>query len=76
VRGADTGRLDLAPREVIAKLESKVAVSVKNREVNARVINDGVRPVGSSAADLDKLFRGELALWAKVIREIGLKPAE
>ena len=35
-----------------------------------------VRPVGSSVADLDKLLRSELALWSKVIRDIGIKPAE
>ncbi|HTD91117.1 MAG TPA: tripartite tricarboxylate transporter substrate binding protein [Burkholderiales bacterium] len=64
------------PREVIAKLESNAAASVKDREVNARLIDDGVRPVGSSAADMDKLLKSELALWAKVIREIGIKPVE
>jgi tripartite-type tricarboxylate transporter receptor subunit TctC len=64
------------PREVITKLESNVAASVKDREINAQLINDGVRPVGSSANELDMLLKSELALWAKVIREIGIKPAE
>jgi tripartite-type tricarboxylate transporter receptor subunit TctC len=64
------------PREVIAKLESNVAASVKDRDINAQLINDGVRPVGSSAAELDKLLKSELALWGKVIPEIGIKPAE
>ena len=64
------------PREVIAKLESNVAASVKDRDVNAQLIGDGVRPVGSTAAELDKLLKSELALWAKVILEIGIKPAE
>ena len=64
------------PREVIAKLESSVAAAVKDREVNAQLINDGVRPVGSTAAELDKLIKSEFVLWAKVIKEIGIKPAE
>ena len=64
------------PREVIAKLESNVAASVKDRDITAQLVNDGVRPVGSSAADLDKLLKSELVLWAKVIRDIGIKPAE
>ena len=61
---------------MIAKLESNVAAAVKDRDVNARIIDDGVRPVGSSAAELDKLLRSELVLWEKVMREIGIKPAE
>ena len=61
---------------MIARLESNGAASVKDLEVNARLIDDGVRPVGSSALELEKLLRSELALWAKVIREIGIKPAE
>ena len=64
------------PREVIVKLESNVVASVKDRDVNAQLIGDGLRPVGSTAADLDKLLKSELALWAKVIREIGIKPTE
>ncbi|MEQ1772871.1 MAG: tripartite tricarboxylate transporter substrate binding protein [Burkholderiales bacterium] len=64
------------PREVIAKLESNVAASVKDREITAQLINDGVRPVGSTAAELDKLLKSELVLWAKVIKDIGIKPAE
>jgi tripartite-type tricarboxylate transporter receptor subunit TctC len=64
------------PREVIAKLESNVVASVKDRDINAQIMNDGMRPVGGSAADLDKLLKSELVLWAKVIRDIGIKPAE
>jgi hypothetical protein len=35
-----------------------------------------MRPVGGSAADLDRLLKSELVLWEKVIRDIGIKPAE
>jgi tripartite-type tricarboxylate transporter receptor subunit TctC len=64
------------PREAVAKLESTIVASVKDRDITARLIDDGVRPVGGSAAELDKLLKNELALWAKVIRDIGIKPAE
>ena len=64
------------PREVIAKIERHAVASVTDREVSAQIVNDGMRPVGGSAAELDKLLRGELALWEKVIRDIGIKPAE
>ena len=64
------------PREVITRLESSTVASVKDREVTAQLINDGVRPAGSSAAEQDQLLRDELALWAKVIRDVGIKIAD
>jgi len=64
------------PGAVVTKLEANVVASVKDREVNAQLINDGMRPLGGSAADLGKLLGSELALWEKVIRDIGIKPAE
>jgi tripartite-type tricarboxylate transporter receptor subunit TctC len=64
------------PRDVIAKLDTGVTAAVKDREVNAQLVGDGVRPVGGGVAELDRLFKSELALWGKVIRDIGIKPAE
>jgi tripartite-type tricarboxylate transporter receptor subunit TctC len=64
------------PREIVAKLESNVVASVKDRDITAQIINDGMRPVGGSAADLERRLKDELVLWEKVIRDIGIKPAE
>ena len=75
-KGAAPALTDVIGGFIDAKLESNTAASVKDREVNARLIDDGVRPAGSSAADQDKLLRDELALWAKVIKDAGIKVAE
>ena len=75
-KGAAPALTDVIGGFIDAKLESNTAASVKDRDVNARLIDDGVRPAGSSAADQDKLLRDELALWAKVIKEVGIKAGE
>ena len=64
------------PREVISRLEAQIVASVKDRDVHQQLIHDGVRPVGGGAADLDKLLRNEIALWAKVIRDVGIRLVE
>ncbi len=60
------------PREAISKLETHTIAAVKDREVTQQLINDGVRPAGSTAAEMDKLLRDDIALWAKVIKDVGI----
>ena len=64
------------PAEVIGQLESAFIAAVKDRDVNTRLIDDGIRPVGGTAADLDALIRRERAQWAKLAHDIGLKPSQ
>ena len=52
------------------------SAGVKDREINQQIINDGMRPVGTGAAAMDKLLKDEIALWAKVIQDTGIKIAE
>jgi tripartite-type tricarboxylate transporter receptor subunit TctC len=64
------------PRDVISRLETAFIAAVKDRDVNARLVEDGIRPVGGTAGDLEALIRREQAQWSKVVRAIGLKPFE
>jgi hypothetical protein len=59
---------------MVLRFRPSIAALLVTFNVNAAEYPE--RPVGSSSADLDKLLRSELALWSKVIRDIGIKPAE
>jgi len=60
--------------DVIARLETAFIAAVKDKDISARLIEDGIRPVAGTAADLGALIRREHAQWAKLIADIGLKP--
>ena len=64
------------PSDIVTRLESAFITAVKDRDVSARLIDDGIRPVGGTAADLDALIRKERAQWSKLVRDIGLKPTQ
>jgi len=60
--------------EVVSRLETAFIAAVKDRDVSSRLIDDGIRPVAGTAADLGALIRREHAQWSKLITDIGLKP--
>lgn len=68
----------LVPRgtspEIVARLETAFIAAVKDKEVSGRLIDDGIRPVAGSAADLGALIGKERTQWSKLINDIGLKP--
>lgn len=44
-----------------------------NQDIRERLIQMGIDPVGSSSAEFDTFLRNEVAKWAKVIKEAGVK---
>ncbi|MCC6532748.1 MAG: tripartite tricarboxylate transporter substrate binding protein [Burkholderiales bacterium] len=62
------------PGDIVTRLEAAATAAVKDKDVSARLVADGIRPVGGSAKELDALMRAEQAQWSKLIRDIGLKP--
>jgi hypothetical protein len=46
---------------------------VKLPEIQARLIELGLTPTGTSAAVLDTVANGDYAFWNKVINDLGIK---
>ncbi len=61
------------PPRVIEALGRELAASVRSPDVNDRFAVDGSVPVGSSPAEFTAHIRGEVAKWAKVTKDIGMR---
>ena len=61
-------------REIIARLHREVVRTVQTPEVRQRLVNDGADPVGSSPQEFAAFLHSETTKWAKVAKEVGIKP--
>lgn len=59
--------------EIVNFLSKQVAEAVKSPEVLVRLKSMGAEAVGNTPAEFDGVFRGDLKLWTKVIRDAGIK---
>ncbi len=61
------------PKEVIARLNADVIKVVRSAELAERLKGEGSDPVGNSPAQYAAFLRDEIAKWAKVIKQAGIK---
>jgi tripartite-type tricarboxylate transporter receptor subunit TctC len=61
------------PRNVIMTLHGAILKTLQAREVRDRLAGDGAQPVGNTPEEFSKITRVEVAKWAKVVREAGIK---
>ncbi len=64
------------PPEIISRLSSETKRALLSPEGTAKLRVLGNEPVASSPAEFEFFFRAETAKWARVIKEIGLKPID
>lgn len=57
------------PKDIVGRLSSEAAESLKEPNVKDRLKELGTEPIGSGPEAFDRYFRGELAKWAKVARD-------
>jgi len=60
------------PADVRAKLEKAFMQAVHDKDVAAKLEATGTRPLGESAAVLDKRITKELAQWPEIIKKAGI----
>jgi tripartite-type tricarboxylate transporter receptor subunit TctC len=60
------------PREVLVRLNTEVARSVQVPAVSARLIEQGLEPVGDTLERSDAYIRAETLRWAKVVKAAGI----
>ena len=61
------------PSQVVSFLNKQVVDAVKSPEVIARMKAMGADVVGNSSAEFDEIFRSDLKLWTKIIKDAGIK---
>ena len=75
--GADAWYALLAPRatppEVVALVSTTLAQALETPALRAKLLAQGVEPVGGAPEILRVLMEKESAQWAKVIREAGIR---
>jgi tripartite-type tricarboxylate transporter receptor subunit TctC len=61
------------PKPVVEKLNSGIVQALKSADVRQQLGAMGLEPVGSSAAEFGAKVRSEIAQWAKVVKQAGIK---
>ena len=61
------------PKVYIDKLNSEIAKAVKAPQVAARLRSEGYEPVANSPAEMAAVIKSESAMWARVIKEAGIR---
>ncbi len=61
------------PADVIKTLNQKVVASIQDPDVNKRMIEFGVEPVGSTPEAYRDLLAEETTRWHQLIRDLGIK---
>ena len=62
------------PRPIIDRLHRETVRALRDSEVRSRLIADGADPVGSSPEEFAAYLRSETLKWAKVVKDVGIKP--
>jgi tripartite-type tricarboxylate transporter receptor subunit TctC len=61
------------PREIIQKLNAEVLKILAMPDVRERFVSQGVEPVGSTPEQFAEHIRSQMAKWAKVVQDAGVK---
>jgi tripartite-type tricarboxylate transporter receptor subunit TctC len=62
------------PKEIVHKLHGEMMRILQQPEIKERFAGDGADPVGNTPEQFAGFIQSELAKWAKVAREAGIKP--
>jgi tripartite-type tricarboxylate transporter receptor subunit TctC len=62
------------PKEIVDRLHAEIVKIVADPEIKRRLAAVGFEAVSSTPAEFDAKVRADIAKWAKVIRDAGIKP--
>lgn len=62
-----------APKEIIKKLHAEIVRIIKLPEVRERLASEGADFVGDTPEELTAFVKSEIAKWAKVVKQAGMK---
>lgn len=61
------------PREIVAKLSADIVRVLKMPDVRDRLSAQGADPVGNTPEEFSAIIRHDVAKWAKVVKDAGIK---
>ena len=61
------------PKSVIDRLHQDIVKIVRSPEFAQVLAGEGATPIGNTPAELDAIVRADLAKWAKIIKENGIR---
>jgi tripartite-type tricarboxylate transporter receptor subunit TctC len=61
------------PREVVAQLNAEINRALALPEVKRRFAEQGVRTIGGTPQQFDAYLQGQIARWAKVVKDTGVR---
>jgi tripartite-type tricarboxylate transporter receptor subunit TctC len=61
------------PGDIVNRLQTEVARAMTVPEFRERFLSEGAVPVGGPPAQLDKLVRGEISMWTRLVKEAGIR---
>ncbi len=62
------------PKDIVDRLHGEIVKIVADPEIKRRLAVVGFEAVGCTPAEFDARIKAEIAKWAKVIRDAGIKP--
>ena len=62
------------PQAIVTKIHAETARALKTEEVRSRLAALGTEPVGSGPEVFGPLVKTELQRWAKLAKQVGIKP--
>jgi tripartite-type tricarboxylate transporter receptor subunit TctC len=62
------------PDDIIARLNKVIVAAVQTPEISARMLALGLRPSGTSSADLARIQQSDYERWGPIIKASGFKP--
>src|SRR5262249_36283875 len=62
-----------APHEAIGRLNAAVNKALAKQKVRDAFASLGYEPAGGTPADLGRLIASEVAYWAKIVKDSGIK---
>jgi len=62
------------PKPVVDKLSASIRTALEQRDMQAKLSEQGFTVVGSDSADFSRFVGAELPRWSVLIRDIGIKP--
>ncbi len=61
------------PAPVVQAISAGIAAAVRTPGVRERLLENGIEPVGSTPAELERFWDGQFALWRPVVQASGAK---
>ena len=62
------------PAAVVRKLETELLAAAQDSEVKDRLMKVGLEPSAAGASEFSSLVKRDIANWAKIVRDVGVKP--